>query len=322
MQFKMNSEQKKYWKIGKEFLDQQSYDVLYNNFTELPRQNKYWNFSETGIYVDPVDGTILFTSYDKYFSNCGWPAFLKPRDKADLLYVKDTSHNMIRTEVRTKSTNLHLGHVFNDLSHDLLAEGYQRYCINSAAIKFISAIEILDSSNQLLQKAWQEIIRMHEGKIFDLYLAGGCFWGLELLFKQLPGVLKTQVGYANSNKANPSYKEVCTGTTGATETVYVEFNTEYVTQEQLLDLMFNNINPTQLNYQGNDVGSQYRSGVYFVDEYSGTLLAKLFVNKYQPSIPRIVTELLPLQNFYPAEIYHQDYLIKNPNGYCHIPFKY
>lgn len=152
----------------------------------------------------------------------------------------------------------------------------------------------------------------------DIYLAGGCFWGTEHFLKQVRGVTYTQVGYANGNIENPTYQQVCTDKTGFAETVKVNYNPQQVDLSLLLDLYFKTIDPTSLNRQGGDRGSQYRTGIYYTDVSDLPLiqaaLAALAKNYQEP----IVVEVKPLKNFYPAEEYHQDYLDKNPGGYCHI----
>lgn len=152
----------------------------------------------------------------------------------------------------------------------------------------------------------------------EIYFAGGCFWGLEKYFQQVKGVLATDVGYANGLIDNPSYKEVCTDTTGFVETVHVVYDRDLAPLSFLLTLFFKVIDPISLNRQGGDVGTQYRTGVYYSDEKDRPVilgaLARLS-QKYQESI---VVECLPLSNYYAAEEYHQKYLEKNPGGYCHI----
>lgn len=152
-----------------------------------------------------------------------------------------------------------------------------------------------------------------------IYLAGGCFWGVENYFQNLKGVTDTEVGYANSKVGSPTYEMVCTGKTFSSETVKVEFNETVLPFEKLLHYFFELIDPTVLNRQGNDIGSQYRTGIYYLPEnekIKDTILS--FKNEIQKKYKdKIVTEILPLENFYNAEEYHQDYLIKNPNGYCH-----
>lgn len=152
----------------------------------------------------------------------------------------------------------------------------------------------------------------------EIYFAGGCFWGTEHFMKQIRGVKSTAVGYANSRVTNPTYKEVCTGTTDAAETVRVEYDPKEVDLALLIDLYFQTIDPTSLNRQGNDVGTQYRTGIYYTEAADSALIAEK-LGKLQRSYSQpLEVENLPLQNFYEAEDYHQDYLDNNPTGYCHI----
>ncbi|HRT81964.1 MAG TPA: peptide-methionine (S)-S-oxide reductase MsrA [Oscillospiraceae bacterium] len=152
----------------------------------------------------------------------------------------------------------------------------------------------------------------------EIYFAGGCFWGVEKYFSLIKGVVSTGVGYANGNTENPTYRQVCTGDTGFVEAVKVTYNSAEIKLEELLYLFFEIIDPTSLNKQGNDVGSQYRSGIYYLEEGDREKILT-FIEKMQLHFETpIVTEVLPLKNFYPAEDYHRAYLDKNPNGYCHI----
>ena len=152
----------------------------------------------------------------------------------------------------------------------------------------------------------------------EIYFAGGCFWGTEHFFKQINGVTATQVGYANGNIENPTYEQVYTDSTGFAEVVKVAYDPKVVSLEMLLDLFFKTIDPTSLNQQGEDIGTRYRTGIYWVnseDEKAVTeALSELQKNYEKP----IVVENEPLKNFYSGEEYHQDYLDKNPSGYCHI----
>lgn len=152
-----------------------------------------------------------------------------------------------------------------------------------------------------------------------IYLAGGCFWGVEKYFQNLKGVEGTAVGYANSEKKYPTYEEVCTGKTFAAEAVKVEFDESIISFEKLLEHFFNLIDPTLLNRQGNDIGSQYRTGVYYLSENSRDAeIIEGAKNRTQKDYKeKIVTEIKKLENFYLAEEYHQNYLLKNPKGYCH-----
>ncbi|WP_177763015.1 peptide-methionine (R)-S-oxide reductase MsrB [Flavobacterium sp. I3-2] len=155
----------------------------------------------------------------------------------------------------------------------------------------------------------------------EIYFAGGCFWGTEYFFQQIRGVLETEVGYANGKTKNPTYEDVLTHTTGFAEAVKVVYDPNQVDLNLLIDLYFDTIDPTSINKQGNDVGDQYRTGIYTIDDETAAIVkervSKLAFEYDKP----LAIETIPLQNFYTAETYHQDYLEKNPNGYCHIPTK-
>ena len=155
----------------------------------------------------------------------------------------------------------------------------------------------------------------------EIYLAGGCFWGTEHFLKQIDGVTDTQTGYANGHGKNPSYQEVCTDKTGFAEAVRVAYNPERLPLSLLLQLYFKPINPTSLNRQGNDVGTQYRTGIYYTDNADLPVIRRVMEEQQKQLSKPIVVEVKPLKNFYTAEEYHQDYLDKNPSGYCHMPRK-
>lgn len=152
----------------------------------------------------------------------------------------------------------------------------------------------------------------------EIYLAGGCFWGVEEYFSRIEGVVDTEVGYANGTKLEPTYKEVCTGLTGHSETTYVKYDESIVTLEHLIQRLFRIIDPTLLNRQGGDIGNQYRTGIYYTDEADRKTIVKVKDEEQKKYKDSIVTEILPLEYYYPAEEYHQDYLKKNPGGYCHV----
>ncbi len=160
---------------------------------------------------------------------------------------------------------------------------------------------------------------MEKENLKEIYLAGGCFWGTEHYFKQIDGVVDTEVGYANGITENPTYKEVCTDKTGFAETVHVIYNPDKVSLKFLLEMYFKAIDPTSINRQGHDTGTQYRTGVYYTDSSDEATISKVFDEEQKHIQGKIVVENLPLKNFYKAEDYHQDYLDKNPDGYCHLP---
>jgi len=153
----------------------------------------------------------------------------------------------------------------------------------------------------------------------DIYFAGGCFWGTEHFFKQIRGVLSTEVGFANGHTANPTYEQVYTDTTGYAETVHVVYDPSQVSLEFLLQMFFVAIDPTSLNKQGHDEGTRYRTGVYYTDEADRAVIDRLFADEQTKYAQPLVVERAPLTGFYPADEYHQDYLDKHPDGYCHLP---
>ncbi|MCR4879127.1 MAG: peptide-methionine (S)-S-oxide reductase MsrA [Bacteroidales bacterium] len=156
-------------------------------------------------------------------------------------------------------------------------------------------------------------------KTKEIYLAGGCFWGTEHYFKQIEGVVDTEVGFANGKTQNPTYQEVYTDTTGFVETVHVRYDPEVVGLDFLLQMFFKAIDPTSLNKQGYDEGTRYRTGIYYTDVEDLPIIEKAYREEQENHQQPLAVEKLPLENFYTAEEYHQDYLDKNPSGYCHLP---
>lgn len=155
----------------------------------------------------------------------------------------------------------------------------------------------------------------------EIYLAGGCFWGTQAYLQRIPGVVETEVGYANSVEPNPTYERVCSGSTEAAEAVHVLYDPERLPLPLLLQAYFGSINPTNVNHQGNDVGTQYRTGIYWVDDEDAAVVRKALDELQSVCDAPVAVEALPLENFYRADIVHQDYLIKNPTGYCHVDLR-
>ena len=152
----------------------------------------------------------------------------------------------------------------------------------------------------------------------EIVLAGGCFWGVEEYMSRIPGVIETKVGYTNGTTENPTYEQVCNGTTGHGEAVKVKFDENIISLEELLNKFWHIIDPTLKNRQGPDIGSQYRTGIYYIDKGDLDIIEKTYVQQQEKYEDDIVTEVEPLKVFYDAEEYHQKYLKKNPGGYCHI----
>ena len=153
----------------------------------------------------------------------------------------------------------------------------------------------------------------------QIYFAGGCFWGTEHFFKQINGVVKTETGFANGDTMNPTYEEVYSDTTGYAETVHVTYDADIVGLELLLRMFFAAIDPTSLNKQGHDEGTRYRTGIYYTDAADLPLIEQVYAEQQSKYAQPLVVEKLPLKNFFPADDYHQDYLDKHPDGYCHLP---
>lgn len=157
--------------------------------------------------------------------------------------------------------------------------------------------------------------------IKSIYFAGGCFWGTEHFFKQIEGVRFTETGYANGSTPDPTYRQVYTDTTGYAETVHVEYDNDVIDLEFLVRMFFKAIDPTSLNRQGEDVGTRYRTGIYYTDAEGLPCIKKIYDEIGRQYESPLVVELEPLKNFYRAEDYHQDYLENNPDGYCHLPLE-
>ncbi len=289
-------------------LTAEQWAVTQEGATEAPFSNAYDHEFRSGIYVDVTTGEPLFLSTDKFDSGCGWPAFSRPLSTEVVTEHHDHSHGMTRTEVRSRSGKAHLGHVFGDGPSEL---GGQRYCINSASLRFVPEEEMVAEGYS------KYLPLLHPTK--DIYLAGGCFWGTEHYFKQVEGVVATEVGYANGIIENPTYEQVCTDQTRFAETVRVSYRPDVVSLEFLLQLYFKAIDPVSVNQQGHDTGTQYRTGIYYTDPSDLPTIEKVYQKEQQACPQPFAVEKQPLENFYPAEDYHQDYLDKNPSGYCHLP---
>lgn len=307
----MADSEKDTFQKAKKDLNSLQYEVTQNCGTEPPFQNEYWNNHREGIYVDIVSGEALFSSADKFDSGSGWPSFTKPIADRVIKEKRDTSHGMERVEVRSKNADSHLGHVFTDGPGP---EGL-RYCINSASLRFIPKDELEREG----YGAYRELFEGKQTKEIAI-LAGGCFWGVEELLRTLPGVENTEVGYTGGQLKDPTYQQITTGTTGHAESVRVEFNPKKLSYADLLRFFFRLHDPTTLNRQGNDRGTQYRSSIFFTSrkqEQTAEEIIKEVAYSGKWKAP-ITTKVVAAGSWYPAEDYHQDYLQKNPNGYtCH-----
>lgn len=272
-------------------LSEEEQNVILKKGTELPNTGEYNKNKQEGTYLCKQCNNPLYRSIDKFESSCGWPSF---DDEIKGAVTRKTDADGSRTEIICANCGAHLGHVFN-------GEGFTnkniRHCVNSVSLRFIPQI-----INSIPERA---------------IIAGGCFWGVEYYFSKEPGVISTTVGYINGKTENPTYEEVCLHTTGHAEAVEIFFDPKKTTYEKLLKLFFELHDFTQVNGQGPDIGEQYRSAIFYLNNEQKQIadsLIKLLSNKGY----KVATEVTSAKVFWNAEKYHQDYYDnKGGTPYCH-----
>lgn len=268
--------------------------VIIRKGTEPPFSGKYVNHFGDGTYTCKRCGAKLFDSSSKFHSSCGWPSF---DDQIQGTVKMQPDADGVRTEIICANCGAHLGHVFT-------GEGYTpkntRYCVNSISLNF--------APEQSAQ----------ENKTERAIFASGCFWGTEYHFQKVPGVISTTVGYTGGHVDNPTYKQVCTDKTGHAEAVEVIYDPSKTSYEKLAKLFFETHDFTQLNRQGPDIGTQYRSEIFYLDKNQKKITAELIETLEKKGFD-VKTKVTPAGKFWPAENYHQDYYQNNgKTPYCHI----
>ncbi len=266
--------------------------VIVSKSTESPFTGIYDRFNAKGTYLCKQCGNALYHSDAKFDAGCGWPSFDEEITGA-VNHVKDADG--MRTEIVCASCGGHLGHVF-------AGEGFTktntRHCVNSVSLDFVPQV-------------------LPAGRYGTALFAGGCFWGVEYFLQKEPGVKAVVSGYTGGNVKNPSYREVCNGTTGHAETVKVTYDLQKTSYEKLLKLFLEIHDPTQVGRQGPDVGDQYRSEIFYKNDEQKKVAEKLLGILKAKGL-KVATRVTKASEFYAAEEYHQDYYFRNGKApYCH-----
>jgi peptide methionine sulfoxide reductase msrA/msrB len=307
--------QESYRKMKK--LTPQEERVIIRRGTEPPFSGKYNKHFEKGIYTCRQCGAELFESSSKFRSDCGWPSF---DDQIPGAVKQQRDPDGRRIEILCARCGGHLGHVFVG---EQLTPKNARYCVNSISMDFTPAGQRKAQAPPVETQDFASLPRMDnpladEPKTERALFASGCFWGTEYYMQRAPGVISTTVGYTGGRTENPTYKQVCTGRTGHAETVEVIYDPSKTSYEQLAKLFFETHDFTQLNRQGPDIGTQYRSAIFYLGNEQRQIAQRL-VRQLREKGFSVKTQIAKAGKFWPAEGYHQDYY--NTTGktpYCHV----
>ncbi len=266
--------------------------VINNKGTEMPFTGKYTNHKDKGTYICKKCGAALYHSTDKFESDCGWPSF---DDEIEGAINRFPDPDGRRTEITCASCGAHLGHVFEG---ERLTPKNLRHCVNSVSLDFVPAT-------------------LDNGRFGTAIFAGGCFWGVEYFLQKAPGVISVTSGYTGGHVKNPSYNEVCTGNTGHAEAVKIVYDPVKTDYEKLLRLFMEIHDPTQVGRQGPDIGDQYRSEIFYLNE-DQKKIAEKNINILKTKGYKVATAITNASEFFDAEKYHQDYYFSNGKApYCH-----
>lgn len=265
--------------------------VIVNKGTERPYTGEYLNTTEAGTYVCKRCDAPLYKSDDKFDASCGWPAF---DDEIEGSVKRVADADGMRTEIICNNCGAHLGHVFLG---ERFTDKNTRHCVNSISLKFIP---------------------MKDDSFEKVYFSSGCFWGTEYYFMKAPGVVETKVGYMGGHKENPTYEDVIKGNTGHFESIEVTYDPSVITYGDLVRLFYETHDFTQLNGQGPDIGPQYLSNIFYMDDEQKAIAEK-YTNLLLKMGYEVATMIVPATKFWEAEDYHQQYYEKKGGSpYCHV----
>ena len=266
--------------------------VIVHKGTEAPFSGQYEKFSQSGTYVCRRCGAALYRAEDKFDAGCGWPSFDAEVPGA---VKRQTDADGSRTEIQCAACGAHMGHVFLG---ERLTPRDTRHCVNSVSLDFVP-------------------LAASTGRFERVVFAGGCFWGVQYLLKDAPGVIRTTCGYTGGRTEHPTYDQVCAHTTGHAEAVEAWFDPRQTTFERLARLFFEIHDPTQRDGQGPDLGDQYRSAIFYTSDAQRQTAGKL-VAELEKKDFKVATQVVPAAAFWPAEEYHQHYYERTGKApYCH-----
>ena len=289
----------------KKILPADLYAVAREADTERAFTGTMWNDESKGTYYCATCGYKLFEAEQKFTSSCGWPSFFEQDNKESITFKVDRSYGMSRTEALCGRCNSHLGHLFDDGPEPT----GKRYCMNAISLDFVPYKD--------------KVATTTKGNLETIVLGGGCFWCVEAVYQNLDGVEKVVSGYAGGSIVNPSYEQVSTGRTGAAEVIEITYDKTKTNLDEIFEVFYTVHDPTTLNRQGADVGTQYRSAIFYKNNEEKKAAESIITELNQKIYDgKIVTTLEKLDEFYAAESYHQNYYASNKSqGYCQMVIK-